>query len=112
MSFTPWELVDDGSFNGLRKYMRSSDEDEGTVQVRYEGHDVPVIIERNKQAQNEWSGRFGEGGLHHAAHIPASVLLQWFLQDGQAAIRRDPDYLARKLNDPDWKYLLRMPIKI
>jgi hypothetical protein len=31
-----WQLIDDGSFNGLRKYIRSSDEDQGTVQVRYE----------------------------------------------------------------------------
>src|SRR5262245_4751011 len=98
VSFTDWELIDDGSFNGLRKWIRSSDDDEGTVQVRYEGYDVPVIIDRNKKAQSEWNGRFGEGGLHHAAHIPASVLLQWVIEDGEAALKRDPDYLKRKLN--------------
>ena len=111
MSFSEWELVDDGSFNGLRKYMRSSDEDGGTVQVRYEGHDVPIIIAQNKQTQNDWNGKFGDG-LQLAAHIPASVLLQWVIQDGPIAMKRDPDYLKRKLNDPDWKYLLRIPIKI
>lgn len=112
MSFSDWELVDDGSFNGLRKYIRSSDEDEGTVQVRYESYDVPIILERNKAAQSEWSGRFGKGELHHAAHIPASVLLKWVIEDGPIAMKRDPEYLKRKLNDPEWKYLLRMPIKI
>lgn len=92
--------------------MRSSDEDGGTVQVRYEGYDVPIILERNKEAQREWSGRFGQGVLHHAATIPASVLVQWVMQDGQIALKNDPEYLARKLNDPDWKYLLRMPIRV
>lgn len=112
MSYSDWELVDDGSFNGLRKWIRSSDEDNGTVQVKYDHLDAPIIIERNKEAQKEWTGRFGKEELHHAAHIPASVLLQWIKEDGQSALRRDPDYLVRKLNDPNWKYLLRMPITI
>lgn len=112
MSFSDWELIDDGSFNGLRKWMRSSGDDEGTVQVKYEGFDVPIIVDRNKEAQNEWGGRFGGGELHHAATIPASVLLEWTMTDGPIALKLDPDYLARKLNDPAWKYLLRIPIRV
>lgn len=105
-----WELIDDGSFNGVKKYIRATDEDEGTVQVRYEGHDAAPMIEANKRAQNEWNGRIGE--FAHAAHIPASVLIQWYAEDGVKAVLHDPDYLARKLNDPDWRYLKRLPIQL
>jgi hypothetical protein len=59
MSFSRWEQIDDGSFNGVKKFIRSSDDDEGTVQVRYEGHDVPLITAKNKAAQNDWDGKFG-----------------------------------------------------
>ena len=110
MSFSDWELIDNGAFNGVRKYIRSNDDNEGTVQVRYEGFDIPIITNRNKQSQNDWDGKFGD--LNHAAHIPASVLIQWVAEDGVKAVYNDPDYMARKLNDPDWKYLKRLPIQL
>lgn len=109
-NFSEWELLDDGSFNGVQKWIRSNDEDEGTVQVRYRGMDIPIIANRNRKAQNDWDGKIGE--FAHAAHIPASILMQWYAEDGQKAVLHDPDYLARKLNDPDWKYLKRMPIQL
>jgi len=109
MSFSQWELIDDGSFNGVRRYIRSSDEDEGTVQVRTEDHAAPLILERNKAAQNDWDGV--KGDLIHAATIPVSVMLQWYLEDGIWATS-DMDYLCRKLNDPDWRYLKRIPIEL
>jgi len=108
MSFSQWELIDDGSFNNVRRYIRSSDEDEGTVQVRTVDHAAPLIIESNKAAQNDWGG-FGKGELHHAATVPVSVMLQWYLEDGIWATS-DMDYLCRKLNDPDWRHLKRLPI--
>lgn len=111
MSFSDWEMIDDGSFNGVKKFIRSSDENEGTVQVRYDGYDVPLILDDNKRAQNDYAGRMGDG-LHKAASIPASILLQWMQEDGQQAVLLDPAYLARKLNDPDWKYLKRLPITL
>lgn len=111
MSFSDWELIDDGSFNGVRKYLRTSGDDEGTAQVRYEGYDIPIITKGNKQSQNDWDGKFGDG-LHKAASIPASVLMEWIRADGHKAVMLDPDYLVRKLNDPDWKYLKRLPITL
>jgi hypothetical protein len=110
-SASDWELIDDGSFNGVKKYIRAFDEDHGTVQVRYEGHDVPLIVAKNKADQNDYSGRMGDG-LHHAARIPASVLIQWVQEDGHQAVYLDPDYLAKKLNDPDYRYLKRLPIQL
>lgn len=111
MSFSDWELIDDGSFNGVRKYLRTSGDDEGTAQVRYEGYDIPIITKGNKRAQNDWDGKFGDG-LQKAASIPASVLMEWIRADGHKAVMLDPDYLVRKLNDPDWKYLKRLPITL
>ena len=109
-SFSGWEMLDDGSFNGTRKYIRSSDEDEGTVQNRYEGMDIPLILAKNKQDQNDFSGRLGDG-LHHAARVPNSILLEWFFADGVWA-PDDMEYMSRKLNDPDWRYLKRLPIQL
>ena len=110
-SFSDWELLDDGSWNGVRKWMRASDEDEGTVQIRYDGYDVPLIVADNKKAQSEHSGKMGDG-LHKVASIPASILMQWVMEDGHEAVYLDENYLARKLNDPDWKYLKRLPITL
>jgi hypothetical protein len=109
--WSDWEQIDDGSFNGVKKFIRSNGDDHGTVQVRYEGHDVPLIVAKNKADQNNHSGRMGDG-LHHAARIPASVLMEWVREDGHQAVYLDPKYLARKLNDPDWRYLKRLPIQI
>lgn len=106
-----WELIDDGSFNGVKKYISATDDDEGTVSVRYEGYDVPLIADANKRAQNDHNGKMGDG-LHHAATIPASILIQWVAEDGREAVYLDPAYLTRKLNDPDWKYLKRLPIQL
>ena len=45
MSMSDWELVDDGSWNGLRKWMRASDEDHGTVQVAYDQINLQQTLE-------------------------------------------------------------------
>lgn len=104
MSFTNWEMIDDGSFNGVRKFIRSSDEDYGTVQVRYEGMDIPIILKRNHDSRMEKDGTRMGDGLEKAAEIPCSVLYQWLKDDGVWALD-DPAYTKRKLNDPAWKYL-------
>lgn len=104
MSFGKWELLDDGSFNGVRKFIRSSGDDDGTVQVRYEGHDVPLILDRNKAEESEKAGTRMGDGLEKVASIPCSVLYQWLQEDGVWAVN-DPEYTKRKLNDPDWRYL-------
>lgn len=103
MRESDWELLDDGSFNGVRKYIRSSGDDHGTVQVRYEGHDVPLIVEQNKRDQNDNDGtRMGD--LERAARIPCSVLYDWLVKYGVWA-PKDPEFTKRMLNDPDYRYL-------
>ena len=99
-----WQLIDDGTFNGVRKYIRATDDDEGTVQVRYEGFDVPLILDRNKREQVEKQNSKMGDGLEKVAHVPCSVLYQWLCEDGVWA-PDDMEYMTRKLNDPDWRYL-------
>jgi hypothetical protein len=45
------------------------------------GTTFPDHTAKNKAAQNDWDGKFGDG-LHKAASIPASVLMEWIRQDG------------------------------
>jgi hypothetical protein len=103
VSFSNWELIDD--YAGLRKYIRSSGEDEGTVQVKYE-QDVQPHIDRNKAAQAAWDGKFGDEPMHHAASIPAVIAYEWLTKFGVNVW--NPDHMpavAKLLNSGDYRYL-------
>lgn len=104
-----WELVDDGSFNGLRKWMRASDEDEGTVQVSYEQVNLKQLLDDNKRAQNETLDR--KGDFWHAATIPPIIEVEWLTKYGVRL--NDPNHgpaIKRLLNSGDYAYLKRAPI--
>jgi hypothetical protein len=106
-----WELVDDGSWNGVRKWLNASDDDHGTVTVKYEGFDVPIICEANKAAQNEGFDHGSE--MWHAAKIPASVMLKWQVELGVDAL--DPNHwpaVKRLLNSSEWRHLRRAPFQL
>lgn len=97
-----WQLIDDGSFNGLKKYIRAFDEDEGTVQVRYEGNDHQ-IIEDNKRA--EAPDKRSE--MWHVGHIPASVGLKWLVEEGIDIWNpHHADAVTKKLMDSDYRHLV------
>lgn len=112
MSFSDWEMIDDGSFNGLRKWIRSSDEGEGTVQVSYEQLGLGQMLDDNKRAQNHGElNRSGE--MWHAAKVPAIVLLEWMTKYGIDA--SNPNHAAgvkRLLNSNEYAHLKRAPIVI
>lgn len=110
MNFTDWELVDDGSFNGLRKWMRTSDADEGTVQVSYEQIGLQQMLDDNKRAQNHGSlDRKSE--MWHAAKVPAIVLLEWMTKYGiDAANPNHAEGVKRLLNSSEYAHLKRAPI--
>jgi hypothetical protein len=95
-------MLDDGSFNGVRKFIRADKHEADAVQIRYEGHDITPIIEQNKRLANEATGRMGD--MERVASIPCSVLYQWLKEDGVWALN-DPEYTKRKLNDPNYRYL-------
>jgi hypothetical protein len=105
MSLSDWELIDDGSFNGVKKYIRSSEDDHGTVQVRYEGHDATPIIDANKRAQvDNLNTRMGE--MEKVASIPVSVMYEWLTKYGINAWNpAHQDAVIRLLNSSDYRYL-------
>lgn len=101
-TFSKEELIDDGSFNGVRKWL-SSNED-GDVQVRYEGHDVQPILDHNKAMQNESHDKRSE--MWHAAKIPASVMYEWLVKYGVNAWNpAHMDAVKKLLNSSDYRYL-------
>lgn len=98
-----WELIDDGSFNGLRRWMRATDEDEGTVQVKTEAFGERAIIEENKRADTHKVDK----ELWHVGHIPASVGLKWLVEEGIDMWNpHHMDALKRKLMDSDYRHLV------
>jgi len=98
-----WELLDDGSWNGIRRWMRATDDNEGTVQIRSEGVGEEAIIEQNKRAE----GPDKRSDFWHVGHIPASVGLKWLVEDGLDMWNPDhQDGIMRKLMDSDYRYLV------
>jgi hypothetical protein len=103
MSFSPWEVVDDGSWNGLKKSIRSTDADEGTVEVKYEDVSGGAVIEENKRATTHKIDK----DLWHVGHIPASLGLKWLVEEG--VDMWNPEHrpaVMRKLMDSDYRYLV------
>ena len=103
MSFGAWEVIDDGKWNGLKKSIRSSGEDEGTVQVKYEDVGGDQVIERNKQADTHKVS----SDVWHVGSIPASVGMKWLVEEG--IDMWNPEHrpaVMRKLMDSDYRHLV------
>lgn len=108
MSFGDWELIDDGSFNGLRKWIRTSDADEGTVQVSYDQVNLASLLDDNKAAQGDFDRK---GEFWHAARIPPIVEIEWLTKYGVRL--NDPNHgpaIKRLLNSSEYAHLKRAPI--
>jgi hypothetical protein len=100
-----WEVIDDGSWNGLRKSIRSDPQDSDTVQVKYEGVGEKHIIEENKRAETHKVAK----DAWHVGHIPASVGMKWLTEEGVDMWSNDPDMRRRvklKLMDSDYRHLV------
>lgn len=98
-----WEVIDDGSWNGLRKSIRSFDDDEGTVEVKYEDISAGSIIEENKRSE----GVNKRSELWHVGHNPASVGMKWLVEEGIDMWNPDHmDAVTRKLMDSDYRHLV------
>jgi hypothetical protein len=104
MNPSDWQLIDDGSFNGLKKYIRSSDENQGTVEVRYE-QDCTQLLERNKAEQSRSAGtRMGD--VEKVASIPAYIIYEWVTKYGVNLYNPDhQDGVKRLLNSSDYRWL-------
>jgi hypothetical protein len=102
-SASDWQLIDDGSFNGVRKFIRADDDD--NVQVRYEGHDAKGILDANKRSQiDTMNTRMGE--MEKVASIPTSVMYEWLVKFGVNAWNpAHQDGVIKLLNSSDYRYL-------
>ena len=101
-----WQEIDDGAFNGVKKFIRATDDDHGTVQVRYEGgRDVAGIVEANKRSQvDNLNTRMGD--MAKVASIPTTVMYEWLSKFGVNAW--NPAHQAavvKLLNSSDYRYL-------
>lgn len=97
-----WQLLDDGSFNGVKKYIRAGDEDD-SVQVRYEGWGGALIADQNK-AMDAPDMRTD---MPLVGRIPAEVGLKWLVEEGIDMWNPDhSDAIAKKLMDSDYRYLV------
>jgi hypothetical protein len=105
VSLTDWQLIDDGSFNGMRKYIRSSDENQGTVQVRYE-QDATALLDANKRSQAAKAGTRMGDGLEKVASIPACIVYEWITKHGINLYNPNhQDGVKRLLNSSDYRWL-------
>jgi hypothetical protein len=105
-----WELIDFNPHNGLKKYLGTNPDDADGVLVRYEqsASSIKAIIDRNKEAQNENTGRMGD--MAHAASIPIGVMFEWKKRFGVDAWKYSSCEETRRrvnrlLNDGEWRYL-------
>lgn len=111
VSPSDWEMIDDGAWNGVQKFIRATDDDYGTVQVKSVGLDAIPILESNKRAQNEAHDKRGE--MWHAAKIPASVLLEWRIKYGiEITNPNHAEGVKRLLNSSDYRHLRRVPFQL
>lgn len=108
-SVNDWQLIDDGSWNGLRKWIRGNEDD--SVQVAYGQANLKEYLDDNKRAQNESFDRKSE--MWHAASIPPIVIMEWLTKHGVRAW--DPNHaegVKRLLNSSEYAHLKRAPITL
>jgi hypothetical protein len=100
---TEWEVLDDGSFNGLKKSIRGTSDDHGSVEVKYEDVSGGSIVEQNKRADTHKLDK----EMWHVGHIPASVGLKWLTEEGIDMWNpHHQDALRKKLMDSDYRHLV------
>jgi len=75
-----WEMLDNGSFNGVAKYIRGLED--GSVDVKHVFHDISPIIDANKRSQVETMNTKMGDGIQHAARIPMEVVYEWIRDHG------------------------------
>lgn len=68
--------------------------------------DVEDVLEKNKMLYNDVDerARWGEK-WHTAASVPLVIWMQW-MKEGDV---NDPNFIRKKLNDPEWLHLRTRP---
>ncbi len=100
-----WEMLDDGSFNGVAKYVRGLED--GSVDVRHEFHSgINSILDANKRSQvDKMNTKMGDG-LEKVASIPAHIIYEWVTKYGINLYNPNhQDGVKRLLNSSDYRWL-------
>ncbi len=75
--------------------------------------DVDAILDRNKAMANQNDGWNGDRTMRRVASIPLTLLMKWQAEEGWDPFDREhADRLARKLNDPDYRWLRTAPGRV
>lgn len=75
--------------------------------------DVDAILDRNKAMAAENDGWSPGRTLRRVASIPLTLLMKWRTEEGWDPFdRENADRLARKLNDPDYRWLRTAPGRV
>ena len=101
-----WELLDYNPATGVRKWIAADQHEEDAVLIRteFETFHTNAILDANKAAQNENTGRMGD--MARVASIPTSVMYEWLHKFGVNAWNpHHADGVKRLLNSPDYRYL-------
>lgn len=101
-----WELIDFNADTGLKKYIGDHPDDPDGVLVRYEqdAKSIQSIIDRNKAAQIENTGRMGD--VEKVAEIPIGVMYEWITKHGVDCWNPNhQEGVKRLLNSSDYRYL-------
>lgn len=99
-----WEMIDDGSFNGVIKHLRGLDD--GSVDVKHTFINPTSILDANKRAQVETLNQRMGDGLEKVASIPMAVVYEWIKDHGVNLYNPDHQQgVQRLLNSSDYRYL-------
>jgi hypothetical protein len=99
-----WEMLDNGAFNGVAKYIRGLED--GSVDVKHVFHDVSPILDANKRSQMDKAGTRMGDGMEKVAHIPTAIIYEWINKHGINLYNPDhQDGVKRLLNSSDYRWL-------
>lgn len=103
-----WELIDTNPLTGARKYIAADQHEEDAVLVKteFDRKDTQIILEANKAAASQATGRMGD--MVHAASIPAEVQFLWWDKyriNSWSPNEDDRKRIKKLLNSSEWRYL-------
>jgi len=68
--------------------------------------DTKELMRSNKTIQNAWDGWSKTKDMKHVARIPLILIHRWVQESGlKMGTREFTNYIARKVNDPEYAYL-------
>jgi hypothetical protein len=101
-----WELLDYDPATGVRKWIAADHHEDDAVLVKteFDAFHTNAIIDANKAAQIDNTGRMGD--MERVASIPTSVMYEWLTKFGVNAWNpHHADGVKRLLNSSDYRYL-------